>query len=268
MENHIAIKAQNISKTFKISEDSHNTVKHRLFNLFNPPKTKHVPALKKMSLEIMKGECIGLLGRNGCGKSTLVKLLAGVYPADTGSIEIKGSTMLMNLGVGMSHELTARENIYVSGSVLGLKIKEIDAIFDEIVAFAELEGFVDTKIKFYSSGMVARLGFSIAVNAGADIMFLDEIFAVGDAKFQEKAVKVFESSWIKGKTVILVSHSLEVIRQYCNRAAFLKNGELKYIGDTEEAITLYLKDNEITVKPEIVQHVVVEEALAAEALSA
>ncbi|MEW6108507.1 MAG: ABC transporter ATP-binding protein [Nitrospirota bacterium] len=243
MEEQYAIKAQNISKTFKISEDSHNTVKHRLFNLFNPPKTKYVPALKNMSLEIKKGECIGLLGRNGCGKSTLVKLLAGVYPSDSGSIKIKGSTMLMNLGVGMSHELTARENIYVSGSVLGLKVKEIDAIFQKIIEFAELEGFVDTKIKFFSSGMVARLGFSIAVNAGADIMFLDEIFAVGDAKFQEKAVKVFESSWIKGKTVILVSHSMDVIRQYCRRSAFLKSGELKYFGDTEKAIELYLKDN-------------------------
>ena len=246
-QKNIAIKARNISKTFQISEDSHNTVKHRLFNLFNPPNTKHVPALKSMSLEILKGECIGLLGRNGCGKSTLVKVLSGVYPSDTGYIDIKGSTMLMNLGVGMSHELTARENIYVSGSVLGLKIKEIDAIFDQIVEFAELEGFIDTKIKFFSSGMVARLGFSIAVNAGADIMFLDEIFAVGDAKFQEKAVKVFESSWIKGKTVILVSHSMEVIRQYCNRAAFLKNGELKFLGDTEDAISLYLQDNEISV---------------------
>lgn len=250
MENTVAIKARNISKTFQISEDSHNTVKHRLFNLFNPPKRKYVPALKSMSLEIMKGECIGLLGRNGCGKSTLVKLLAGVYPSDSGYIDINGSTMLMNLGVGMSHELTARENIYVSGSVLGLKIKEIDAIFDKIVEFAELEGFIDTKIKFFSSGMVARLGFSIAVNAGADIMFLDEIFAVGDAKFQEKAIKVFESSWIEGKTVILVSHSMSVIRQYCNKAAFLKNGELKYFGDTEEAIKLYLQDNEVPVTEE------------------
>ena len=152
--------------------------------------------------------------------------------------------MLMNLGVGMSHELTARENIYVSSSVLGMKIRDIDNIFDKIVDFAELREFVDTKIKYFSSGMVARLGFSIAVNAGAEIMFLDEIFAVGDAKFQEKAVKIFESSWIEGRTVILVSHSLSVIKQYCGRTAFLKKGELVYFGDTDTAIELYNKDNE------------------------
>ena len=244
MKNTIAIKAKNISKTFHISEDSHNTVKHRLFNLFNPPRNKNVEAIKMMDFEINKGECVGLIGRNGSGKSTLIRLLAGVYPTDTGSIDINGTTLLMNLGVGMSHELTARENIYVSSSVLGMKIKDIDAIFDTIVSFAELEGFIDTKIKYFSSGMVARLGFSIAVNAGANIMFLDEIFAVGDMKFQEKAVKVFESSWIEGKTVILVSHSMDVIKKYCSRTAYMKHGGLIFFGDTEKAIDIYLKDNQ------------------------
>ena len=244
MENGIAISAKNISKTFHISEDSHNTVKHRLFNLFNPPKRKDVPALKITSLEIKKGECIGLIGRNGCGKTTLTKVLAGVYPTDTGYLKINGSTMLMNLGVGMSQELTARENIYVSGSVLGLKIKEVDKLFDEIVDFAEIRNFVDTKVKFFSSGMMARLAFSIAVNAGADIMFLDEIFAVGDMKFQEKAIRIFESSWIKGKTVILVSHGMPIIKQYCSRAAFMKNGQIEFFGETDKAIELYTADNQ------------------------
>ncbi len=243
-KNSLALQAKNISKTFHISEDSHNTVKHRLFNLFNPPRAKRVEAVKMLSLEVTKGECIGLLGRNGSGKSTLVKLLAGVFPSDSGYINITGTTMLMNLGVGMSHELTARENIYVSASVLGMKIKDIDSIFDHIVDFAELRDFIDTKIKYFSSGMVARLAFSIAVNAGADIMFLDEIFAVGDAKFREKAIKVFESSWIAGKTVILVSHSMDIIRQYCTRAIFMKHGKVEYVGDTETAIELYMKDNE------------------------
>jgi ABC-type polysaccharide/polyol phosphate transport system ATPase subunit len=237
------IRAVNISKTFHISEDSHNTVKHRLFNLFDPPRGKHVQAVKPMDFEVFRGECIGLLGRNGCGKSTLVKLLAGIYPVDTGRIDIAGTTLLLNLGVGMSQELTARENIYVSSSVLGLRIKTVDALFDTIVDFAEIRDFVDTKVKYFSSGMMARLGFSIAVNAGADIMFLDEIFAVGDVKFREKAVKVFESSWIEGKTVILVSHSMDVIEKYCSRAAFMRQGQLVYFGDTKEAIDLYLKDN-------------------------
>jgi len=197
-----------------------------------------------MDLEVKKGECIGLIGRNGSGKSTLVKLLAGVYPITGGNLTINGHTLLMNLGVGMSHGLTARENIYISASVLGLKIKEIDAIFDQIVDFAELREFIDTKIKFFSSGMAARLGFSIAVNAGADIMFLDEIFAVGDVKFQEKAIKVFESSWIDGKTVILVSHSMDIIRKYCSRTAFMRHGSLVYYGDTAKAVELYLEDNQ------------------------
>ena len=243
MEDNIILSAKNISKTFVISEDSHNTVKHRLFNLFNPPRKKRVEAIKMLSLEIKKGECVGLVGRNGSGKSTLIKVLAGVYPTDTGYMKINGSTMLMNLGVGMSYELTARENIYVSGSVLGLKIKEVDVIFDEIIEFAELKEFVDTKIKFFSSGMLARLAFSIAVKAGADIMFLDEIFAVGDMKFQEKAIKIFESSWIQGRTVVFVAHSMETIRKYCNRTIYMKNGEMKFIGETEKAIELYLNDN-------------------------
>jgi len=243
MNSNLAIEARNISKTFHITEDSHNTVKHRLFNLFNPPRSKKVEALKPMDFEVKKGECVGLIGRNGCGKSTLTKILAGVYPTDTGTININGSTLLMNLGVGMSHELTARENIYVSASVLGLKIKEIDTIFDKIISFAELEDSIDRKIKFFSSGMQARLAFSIAVNAGADVMFLDEIFAVGDLKFQEKAIKVFESSWIEGKTVVLVSHAMTTIEKYCTRTAFMKHGRLEYYGDTEKAIELYMEDN-------------------------
>ncbi|HEY4285631.1 MAG TPA: ATP-binding cassette domain-containing protein [Puia sp.] len=243
MNSSFAIQAKNISKTFHITEDSHNTVKHRLFNIFNPPRSRKVEALKPMDFEVKKGECVGLIGRNGCGKSTLTKILAGVYPTDTGTINISGSTLLMNLGVGMSHELSARENVYVSASVLGLKIKEIDAIFDEIISFAELEDSVDRKIKFFSSGMQARLAFSIAVNAGADIMFLDEIFAVGDLKFQEKAIKVFESSWIEGKTVVLVSHTMTTVEKYCTRTAFMKHGRLEFFGDTDKAIELYMEDN-------------------------
>ena len=236
----LAVYAKNISKTFYIQEDTNNTVKQHLFNIFKTTHVKELHAVQRLSIDIKKGECIGIIGRNGSGKSTLVRLLAGVFPVDTGYIKIKGSTMLMNLGVGMSHELTARENVYVSGSVLGLKIKEIDAIFNQIIEFAELQEFVNTKIKFFSSGMIARLAFSIAVNAGADIMFLDEIFAVGDVKFQEKAVKVFEKSWIDGKTVVLISHSMHTIEKYCSRVAYMHKGELLFYGDAKTAIEMYL----------------------------
>lgn len=244
MEEDIAITAKDISKIFHITEDSHNSIKQRLFNLFNVPKSKEVSAIKMMSFEIKRGECFGIIGRNGSGKSTLVRILAGVYPVDTGHVKIKGSIMLMNLGVGMSHELTARENIYISGSALGLKIKQIDLIFDKIIEFAEIKEFVDTKIKYFSSGMMTRLGFSIAVNAGADIMFLDEIFAVGDIKFQEKAANIFKKSWIEHKTVVLISHNMAVIQKYCQRVAYIKNGNIAFLGDPETAINMYLQENQ------------------------
>ena len=246
MKRELAIEAHDISKSFTVMEESQTTIKYRLFNLFKPSKRKIIRAVSPLNLDIQKGECIGLIGRNGSGKSTLVKLLAGVYEPDGGIIHIEGSTLLMNLGVGMSHELTARENIYISASVLGIKIKKIKEMFDDIIAFAELEDFVDTKIKFFSSGMVARLGFSIAVNAGAGIMFLDEIFSVGDMVFQKKAEKIFKSAWIEGKTVVLISHHMDVIRQYCNRVGYMKKGELIYYGDPKTAIQLYLSDNPTT----------------------
>ena len=169
-ENNIAIRAVNISKTFTFSQDEHNSIKPSV-QFFQPVKKKRLQALKPLSLEIHKGECVGLIGRNGSGKSTLIKVLCGLYPVDKGIIEMNGTTMLMNLELGMSHELTARENIYISGSILGLTIKQIDQLFDKIVDFAELREFVNTKIKFFSSGMMARLTFSIAVNAGTKSCF-------------------------------------------------------------------------------------------------
>ena len=242
-QNNIAIRAVNVSKTFSFNEDEHNTIKSRLFNFFKPVKKKRLQAVKPLSLEIHKGECVGLIGRNGSGKSTLIKMLCGLYPVDKGTIEMNGTTMLMNLGLGMSHELTARENIYISGSILGLTIKQVDELFDQIVDFAELREFVNTKIKFFSSGMMAKLAFSIAVNAGAEIMFLDEVFAVGDIKFKKNAVTVLENSWLSGRTVILVSHTMDIIQKYCKRTIYLKNGELIFFGDTEKAIELYTSDN-------------------------
>jgi len=244
--NNTAITLKNINKTFFLAEKKRDSLKGSLIRLFKKNKNeKKLKAVENISFKIKKGETFGIIGRNGSGKSTLVKIMSGAFVPDKGGEVIRnGTSMLLNLGVGMSHELTARQNIYVSGSALGMKIKEIDEIFDEIIAFAELEDFIDSKIKYFSSGMIQRLSFSIAVNAGADIMFLDEVFAVGDAKFKAKAIKVMEDSWIKGRTIIMVTHSLNNIRKYCKRALYLKNGKIAYLGDAKEAIELYNKDNQ------------------------
>ncbi len=239
----IAIEVFKLSKTFHIRDDNYNTVKQRFFHLFNPAPIRQIHALKGIHLSIQKGECIGFIGGNGSGKSTLVKCMANVYQASQGYVKLKGTTMLMNLGVGMSHELTARENIYISGSALGMKISQIDTIFKEVIEFAELQDFVNTKIKYYSTGMVQRLAFSIAAHAKADIMFLDEVFAVGDQTFLEKAVKVIEKSWLEGRTTIIVSHSMGLIQKYCKKVAYLRKGELIYYGDPATAIDMYHKDN-------------------------
>lgn len=246
ISNNIAISVQNVSKTFVLAEKKRDSLKGAFIRLFgNNKNKKKLVAVDSVSFEIQKGENFGIIGRNGSGKSTLVKIMSGAFIPDKGGEIVKnGNSMLLNLGVGMSHELTARQNIYVSGSALGMKIKEIDEIFDKIIEFAELEDFVDSKIKYFSSGMIQRLSFSIAVNAGADIMFLDEVFAVGDAKFKAKAIKVMEESWINGRTIIMVSHSLSNIKKYCNRALYLKKGKMEFIGDAKEAIELYNKDNQ------------------------
>lgn len=196
-------------------------------------------------MDVFPGEILGVIGRNGSGKSTLVKIMSGAFIPDKGGIvKRNGTSILLNLSVGISHELTARQNIYVCGSTLGLRIKQIDAIFDKILSFAELEGFADTKIKYFSSGMVQRLSFSIAVNVRAEIMFLDEVFAVGDELFRQKAIAELEKSWMNGRTVILVSHSMETIQQYCHRVLYMKKGKVAYLGDPQTAIALYHEDNE------------------------
>src|SRR5690606_13299158 len=205
MSNQAAIILRNISKTFYLDQLDSDTFRSRLFNSFRRNNKKVLKAINNINLEIAKGETLGIIGRNGSGKSTLVKIMNGSFIPDKGGEVIRNGThMMMNLGIGLSHELTARENIYISGSTLGLRKKHVDQIFNQIIDFAELNGFVDTKIKHFSTGMIQRLSFSIAVNARADIMFLDEVFAVGDEVFRKKATKVLEKSWLEGRTVVIV----------------------------------------------------------------
>ncbi|MCB0478726.1 MAG: ABC transporter ATP-binding protein [Crocinitomicaceae bacterium] len=236
----IALKLENVRKTFVVSNKTFLSIKDRLFNLHRKNEKKTIYALKNVNLEVHKGECIGIVGRNGSGKSTLTKIMSGAFQPDKGGKVIRNGThLLMNLGVGFSHELTARENVYVNGSTLGLTVKQIDEIFHDIIQFAELEEFVDTKIKYFSSGMVQRLSFSIAMYAQADILFLDEVFAVGDNKFKEKATEMLEKSWMQGCTTIMVSHSNALIQKYCSKVLVLNKGEQIFYGDVKEGLEIY-----------------------------
>lgn len=245
MQENIAIELSDVNKTFFVNDKRTETLSGWI-NLMLRPNTlrKKLVVLKDINLIIEQGETLGIIGRNGSGKSTLVKIMSGAYQANKGSVVKKtGRSMLMNLRVGMNRELTTRQNIYINGSALGLRIKEIDKVFDEIVAFAELEEFVDVVTRNFSNGMMARLAFSVAIKAGAEIMFLDEIFAVGDKIFREKAIKVFEKNWLDHRTIIMVSHSMGQIKKYCDRVLYLKKGEIEFLGDPAEAVRLYELDN-------------------------
>jgi ABC-type polysaccharide/polyol phosphate transport system ATPase subunit len=242
MEKEIAICLRQVSKTFRLSKRPIYTLKERVFDFFRFHGSDTFQALKNINLEIYKGECVGLVGRNGSGKSTLTKIMTGIYMPDKGGkVVMHGDHLLLNLGLGFAHELTARDNVYINASILGLSQEKIKYIFDDIFEFAELQAFVDVKIKYFSSGMVQRLAFSIAMYAESDIVFLDEVFAVGDAKFVKKATDAIEKNFIlnKNRTIILVSHSEEHILKYCSRAFLLHKGELVLTGSPQEVLAKY-----------------------------
>lgn len=231
------VKVDHVGKLYPKHASKILSIKDRLFKTASELEGQW--SVKDVSFKINKGESVAILGDNGSGKSTLLKLILGVTAPTTGSITIKGKIGgLIELGAGFHKELTGRENIYMNGVVLGLKEKEIDRIIDQIIEFAELENHIDKPIKQYSSGMKVRLGFSIAIHVDADIILLDEVLAVGDKKFRIKAMKAIKS-YLKGRTIIFVSHSTHQVKQICEKAIVLKNGELVYMGDTESAIKFY-----------------------------
>jgi lipopolysaccharide transport system ATP-binding protein len=200
-------------------------------------------ALDEVSLEVRRGECLGLIGPNGAGKSTLLKMLNGIIMPDKGWIEIHGrSGALIELGAGFHPLLTGRENIYINGSILGLSKREINAQFDSIVAFSELEDFLDTPVKFYSSGMFVRLGFAVAAHLHPDILVIDEVLAVGDVAFQAKCFNKLGDLRHQDMTVILVSHNMHRIAGFCDRAVYLKSGGVRCLGETAKAIAAYTSD--------------------------
>lgn len=237
----IVIKLDNVTMNFNLAQEQFSGLKD-LFIMFTKGKLKFnkFSALKNVSLEISRGESWGLIGENGCGKSTLLKVISGIYRPSSGSVTVNGSIApLIELGAGFDLELTARENIFLNGAVLGYSKEFIRQHFQEIVDFAELGDFLDLPIKNFSSGMIARLGFSIATVVKADILVIDEILAVGDAAFQEKCHKRMQEIMSGGTTVLFVSHDAEQVRKMCNKAVWIKNGEIKFTGDDDRACDVY-----------------------------
>jgi ABC-type polysaccharide/polyol phosphate transport system ATPase subunit len=234
-----AIAVRGVSKTFRIPHERLSLRQHFLHPLTRTTYETNV-VLRDVSFSIRKGERFGIVGRNGCGKTTLLKTIAGIYRADHGEIQLRGMlSPFIELGVGFNMELTARDNVMISGALLGLSKNELLERFDEIIAFAELERFVDLRLKNYSSGMQVRLSYSVAIQVPFDILLVDEVLAVGDAKFQEKCIKTFDDFSAAGKTVVLVSHSPGAIREHCQRAMLLENGSAVSIGSADEIVDLY-----------------------------
>ena len=242
MENDIAISVKNLHKSFRLPTERAWGLKQAIFNRLKGIKGyKEQKVLSGISFDIHRNEFVGIVGRNGSGKSTLLKTLAKIYFPEKGTVDINGNLIpFIELGVGFNPDLTGRENIYLNGALLGFSHKEMDAMYDEIVDFAELRPFMDQKLKNFSSGMQVRLAFSIAIRARGDILLLDEVLAVGDAAFQQKCNNYFNE--IKGKqTVILVTHSMENVRKYCSRAILIEDGKIKLDGDPKKVADAYEK---------------------------
>ncbi len=245
MKNDIAISVKNVEKTFKLPHEKSSSIKSAIVNLGRRKKgyeLQHV--LKNISFDVKKGEFFGIVGRNGSGKSTLLKMIAGVYSNDKGTIDIDGKIVpFIELGVGFNPELTGRENVYLNGALLGFSRTQMTALYDEIVEFAELEKFMDQKLKNYSSGMQVRLAFSIAVRANSDILILDEVLAVVDEAFQRKCFSYFSALRKNKKTVILVTHDMNAVQRFCTKALILESGNIEAIGNPTDISSEYTKFN-------------------------
>jgi ABC-2 type transport system ATP-binding protein len=241
MSDEIAIRVEGVSKNFKLPHEKHSSVKSKIVHSFSRTKGYEVQhALKDISFEVKKGEFFGIIGRNGSGKSTLLKMLAGIYQPSEGKISISGKLVpFIELGVGFNPELTGRENVFLNGALLGFTNNEVAKMYDDIVDFAELEKFMDQKLKNYSSGMQVRLAFSMAVRAEADILLIDEVLAVGDADFQKKCFDYFRKLKSQHTTVVFVSHDMGAVREYCDRALLIENNEVQLIGATKKVASEY-----------------------------
>src|SRR5574344_860436 len=235
-EKEIAVKVDHVSKDFRLPTEATQSLRTALVNRFRGIKgyrEQHV--LKDISFDVYKGDFFGILGRNGSGKSTLLKIISQIYVPEKGTVTVDGKMVsFIELGVGFNPELTGRENVYMNGAMLGFTTEEIDAMYGDIVEFAELEDFMNQKLKNYSSGMQVRLAFSVAIKAQGDILVLDEVLAVGDEAFQQKCFSYFASLKEQKKTVVLVTHDMGSVQRFCDKAMMIENGVIKAFGDPGE----------------------------------
>lgn len=242
-KSNVAISVSGVSKSFKLPHEKTTSIKSIFTQRFKHNKSfENQHALDNINIEIKHGEFFGIVGRNGSGKSTLLKILAGIYQPSSGTVGTSGKLVpFIELGVGFNAELTGRENVYLNGALLGFTRREIDGMYKEIVAFSELERFMDQKLKNYSSGMQVRLAFAVATQAKADILLVDEVLAVGDADFQRKCFKHFKQLKKDKKTVVFVSHDMSAVREYCDRAILIEKSKIIIEGKVNEVASAYTK---------------------------
>ena len=244
-EKKIAVKVDHVSKFFKLPVESTQSLRTALVNRFKGIKGyKEQHVLKDIDFEVEEGDFFGIVGRNGSGKSTLLKIISQIYVPEQGTVTVNGKMVsFIELGVGFNPELTGRENVYMNGAMLGFTTAEVDAMYDEIVEFAELEDFMNQKLKNYSSGMQVRLAFSVAIKAQGDVLILDEVLAVGDEAFQRKCNDYFMERKKSGKTTILVTHDMGAVKKYCNKAILIEDGYIKAKGEPRDVANQYSFDN-------------------------
>jgi ABC-type polysaccharide/polyol phosphate transport system ATPase subunit len=240
----VVIEARDLEKTFRIPSHRIDSLKERAVRPFARMEYRELRALQGISFDIHQGEFFGIVGRNGSGKSTLLKILASIYKADAGTIRMAGRVApFIELGVGFNPDLTARENVVLNGVMMGLSQREARRRLDPILEFAELEDFAELKLKNYSSGMMVRLAFSVMIQSDADILLIDEVLAVGDAAFQRKCTDVFHEMRDSGRTMVLVTHDMAAVQDFCHRALLLADGEQAYTGEPEEVARGYMQIN-------------------------
>src|SRR4051794_3329130 len=241
---HTAIEVEGLEKTFRIPKHQVQTLKERALHPFRRTEYDELNVLRGVGFTIPQGEFFGIVGRNGSGKSTLLKCMAGIYKADAGSIKVAGRmSPFIELGVGFNPDLTARDNVVINAVMMGLTPAEARARFDDILAFAELEQFVDMKLKNYSSGMQVRLAFAVMVQSGSEILLIDEVLAVGDAAFQQRCLDEFQRLRDEGRTIVLVTHDMAMVERFCHRALLLTDGEIEMIGDPHDVGRRYIERN-------------------------